>query len=86
MSEQTYRIKPLVWEQQAEGLWMARRGEAGRLGHMCIRQKSSVEYFWWETVGRMVEDQSAPNIEAAKRAAETHWRSVLIGALEEVKS
>jgi len=85
MTDQLYRIKPLVWEQTQCGsittiqaqtfsthyiVWTLLKGSIAWT--YCQGSNKSGYYF-------------ADSIEAAKSAAEAHWRERIVAALEAVE-
>lgn len=78
MTDQLYRMKPLEWEERANGCVAACTpvGEYfATKSHWHIEQKDG---YW------IVDEGEAISLEAAKEAAEQHYRERLMEALEPV--
>lgn len=84
MPSLAYQIKPLVWVETGNNFASWRAETFGRMGLYHILG-STAPYSWKCTTG----DESPaihPTIEAAKEAAESHYRNRLLEALEPVES
>ena len=79
MSEPTYRVKPLTWEQMVPGFHAAVPMKEVYQYSVFIRRDD--QSFRWAPSA--LESFPCASIEDGKRLAEEHWRARLLEALEE---
>ena len=79
MSDKTYKIRDLEWEQDDEGLWWA---DGSFESELDLGLRFVVAESYWYLAGDYRHE--CDSIEDGKAKAEAHYRKLLEGCLEEV--